>query len=278
MHAVHDEYLARLGRIATGCVRSELSDRAIHRLRRDIKAARAILRLLRPGLGEAEYRRQNRILRDAGRQMTPARDSRAQLDTLDQLLRRIAIDECSKGCASLRAVLQRRHRQACRRLTPARLRRHASRIREVRRRTRAIGQQQLSRADCEQALRAALRRARRAWRAACRVASAAQLHEWRKELKRCISQLRFAIPEPGRRGRRWLATAARLAQALGEDRDLYLLQQTALRLEPDANRLMAGALLLAELEAMRQSLQRKAFKLGDELLHSKPRQVLRSIL
>ena len=52
------------------------ADQAIHDARKRIKKARAGLRLLRAGMSAREYRRENESLRDAGRLLSPVRDSK----------------------------------------------------------------------------------------------------------------------------------------------------------------------------------------------------------
>ena len=49
--------------------------KAVHSARKDIKKARALLRLARPDLDEATYRRENDALRDIARSLTAAREA-----------------------------------------------------------------------------------------------------------------------------------------------------------------------------------------------------------
>ena len=59
--------------------------RRVHAARKALKQARAALRLLRPCLDAAVYRRENLALRDAGRALAPLRDARVLLDAADRL-------------------------------------------------------------------------------------------------------------------------------------------------------------------------------------------------
>ena len=59
---------------------------AIHGARKDIKKARAALRLIRDELGEKAFKRENRALRDAGRLLSASRDAEVKLSTLDALV------------------------------------------------------------------------------------------------------------------------------------------------------------------------------------------------
>jgi CYTH domain-containing protein/CHAD domain-containing protein len=58
---------------------------AIHGARKDLKKARAALRLVREELGE-DFKRENRALRDAGRLLSASRDAEVKLATLDSLV------------------------------------------------------------------------------------------------------------------------------------------------------------------------------------------------
>jgi CYTH domain-containing protein/CHAD domain-containing protein len=59
---------------------------AIHGARKDLKKARAALRLVREELGEKTFKRENRALRDAGRALSASRDAEVKLATLDSLV------------------------------------------------------------------------------------------------------------------------------------------------------------------------------------------------
>jgi CYTH domain-containing protein/CHAD domain-containing protein len=58
---------------------------AIHGARKDLKKARAALRLVRDGLGEKTFKRENHALRDAARTLSASRDAEVKLATLDAL-------------------------------------------------------------------------------------------------------------------------------------------------------------------------------------------------
>jgi CYTH domain-containing protein/CHAD domain-containing protein len=59
---------------------------AIHGARKDLKKARAALRLVREDLGEKAFKRENRELRDAARLLSASRDAEVKLETLDRLV------------------------------------------------------------------------------------------------------------------------------------------------------------------------------------------------
>jgi CYTH domain-containing protein/CHAD domain-containing protein len=59
---------------------------AIHSARKDLKKARAALRLIREELGEKTFKRESHALRDAARLLSASRDAEVKLETLDGLI------------------------------------------------------------------------------------------------------------------------------------------------------------------------------------------------
>jgi CYTH domain-containing protein/CHAD domain-containing protein len=59
---------------------------AIHGARKDLKKARAALRLVREEVGEEIFKRENRALRDAARMLSASRDAEVKLETLAALV------------------------------------------------------------------------------------------------------------------------------------------------------------------------------------------------
>lgn len=59
---------------------------AVHEFRKGIKRIRAVLRLMRPDVGETVFGRENACFRDASRQLSPLRDSAVMIETLDLII------------------------------------------------------------------------------------------------------------------------------------------------------------------------------------------------
>jgi CYTH domain-containing protein/CHAD domain-containing protein len=59
---------------------------SIHGARKDLKKARAALRLIREELGEKTFKRENRALRDTARLLSASRDAEVKLETLEALV------------------------------------------------------------------------------------------------------------------------------------------------------------------------------------------------
>ena len=205
--------------------RRPLSDEDVHSARKSLKKARAMLRLLRPAIGDRAYRRENALLRDTARPLSGVRDAKVLLQTLERLEHRLRAPGSPRPAEEL-------HRILCRERTD--LRRELLRgskpligelkaLREARRRASRwrVGHKGWS------ILGAGLARvygqARRALCLAESNPAAGTLHEWRKQTKYLWHQLQ--VLEPLGASVAGLAQRAHgIADALGEDHDLWVLR------------------------------------------------------
>src|SRR5262245_34387092 len=65
-------------------------DEAVHEARKCCKKLRAILRLVRPAIGERQYRYENIAYRDAARPLTAVRDAKILVESVDKLSKHFA--------------------------------------------------------------------------------------------------------------------------------------------------------------------------------------------
>jgi Uncharacterized conserved protein len=81
----------------------------VHNARKQLKQLRSMLRLMRYGLSNKTYKRQNRVFRDAGRPLSEVRDADVMIETLDKLIEHYADQVQSNSFRKLRrALLERR--------------------------------------------------------------------------------------------------------------------------------------------------------------------------
>ncbi len=250
MVAQLDQTLGRLGK------RSR-SDGAVHDIRKELKRARAALRMLRECIGVVQYRRDNALIRDAARPLTPSRDAKVLLQTLARLQPKKGAD--GRGFAlRLRKLFEERRRLARRQLRPADLLAAARVLRGIRRRAAALPDSRL-RASKSRGLEHAFKKARSAFAVAKREGTDDKLHEWRKQTKYFANQLEMLLPS----GRKLFDTSHRqatlLADCLGEDHDLAILRE-------QIPRRPAGAQpLIRAVKRRRKTLQQRAMRLGHRL-------------
>ena len=94
----------QLGNAAARLEGGSNPETSVHEARKSLKRTRALLRLVRPGLGEADFRKANARLRDIARSLSAARDRdvvRALLKGLEEAKPSIA-----KAAGRLLAALE----------------------------------------------------------------------------------------------------------------------------------------------------------------------------
>jgi CHAD domain-containing protein len=287
-----------------------LRPEAVHEVRKALKRLRALVRLLRGELGEREFERENRVLRDLGRRLAGARDAEVLLDTLRDLVERNPKRLRRGGIARLeRRLLLEREGVRARVLTDAAMRAEVvAALRELRARAAAW---QLRERDGTRAIEPGLRRiygtGRRRYRRAERGKGerTRALHSWRKAVK----DLRYAgealsvkrqpagapadaasrngAPWPparaararsGRRMRRIARRADHLGELLGSEHDLAILGALV-----SAGRAPLGVRLsrrtrkrlLRAIARRRRELRVRALRDGDALYERRPKRLLR---
>src|SRR5581483_10196931 len=81
-------------------------DEAIHDARKRFKKLRAMLRLVRPVVGEEVYRTENTSFRDAARPLTEVRDAKILIETFDDLNHHFGAQLSGTAFEKIRAELK----------------------------------------------------------------------------------------------------------------------------------------------------------------------------
>lgn len=248
--------------------RRPLSDRSVHTVRKDLKRARAMLRLMRAALGDEAYRRNNAALREVARALGEVRDSRVLLDTLQSLPKRSAAAP-DRSRAKLRARLRREHARARGTLhgDGVSVRRSYKSLRSVR---HSLSRGPAGRYDWPVLRRGVCRVYGRARITLGRVRAhrtAEDLHELRKQTKYLWYQLEALAASDGGGTRALAAAAHRLSDLLGDDHNLTVLRGKVLQasLAPSAQKR-----LLARIDARRVRLIRRALVLARRIFRDSP--------
>ncbi len=248
------------------------NDRSVHEARKDLKRARATLRLLRDALGDSTYKRENAAIRDAARPLSAVRDGRVLLDALGSLIEYYGKAAEALPLDGFRRVLRRQHAQLRSSVLkqPGPLRAVRQQLREVSARSQEwrVGKEGWS------VIGGGIKRTYSAGRKAFKQAQASptdlRLHEWRKQTKYFWHQLQILEPLwPGPLGE--LAEQSHiLTDFLGDDHDLAVLHQRALATREVFPTQAAQKALLALIERCRAGLQAKAAALGQRLYDESP--------
>jgi CHAD domain-containing protein len=246
--------------LAAALGRRPLGREAVHEIRRELRRARAGLRLVRDAVGRRAYAEENRTLRDAARPLSAARDADVMLQTIDRLLERDLPPEESLWLRRLRAAARREQGQCRRALRGALVEGVVGGIRQAR---AQVGNWRLPH-DPAQPVAAGLERIYRQGRRHLRDAEERPtdraLHELRKQVKFLAAALRL-LPALGMAPDEAAATRAdTVTRLLGEDHDLVLLR-----------RRFGGASrgLVARVARRRRKLQKKALKEARRLYRRK---------
>jgi CHAD domain-containing protein len=266
--------VAQLDQAVAGLEDPRRTDRSIHEIRKKLKRARAALRLLRDCLGEAVYRRENSLLRDAARPLTPVRDAKVLFETLRH-------HDPKKGTAYPGAFMRRFYRVLGERRRAAKiglrerdLVRVAAGLLELKRRAAALPDARLARTPAGASLKRAYKSARKAFARARRQRTDERLHEWRKQTQYFANEIEIVLGLLPRRFAKSHKRAQKLAEQLGDDHDLALLTEEVFRHAKGAQAPShddAVQEFLGHLAGQRKALQRKAFRLGRRLYSSKAR-------
>ncbi len=259
---------------------ADTSADAVHEARRSLKKARTSLRLLRPALGTAAYRRENAALRDAAHGLDAARDARVLLQALQSLWRDERSLRSSAAVAELARALHGAQVSAQARLQSGQVRgplRHALKRAERRARHWRVGRHGW--AVLGPALRRVYRTGRRCTPSARSVPPDETLHEWRKQVK----YLRYALEmlEPIAPGelRALERRAHNLSDHLGKAHDFALLAEHALAYGVAHSAVQDDGLraLLRIIQERRKRLASSALMEGELLYQDRPRSLQRRL-
>lgn len=214
----------------------------IHGARKQLKRARATLRLLRPAIGDEPYRRENVAARDAARPLSQARDEEVLSQAHHGLVERFG--------SAASGVHIRRNASAP---TPQQLDGIKAALARSISRARAWELEDANWDCIAKGVRSTYRRARRALRRGRKDRATDDLHEWRKQTKYLWHQLQLLTSlAPGPIGE-MADDFHRLADYLGDEHDLAVLRERA------------ATSVKGLIDRRREELQDKAFALGERL-------------
>jgi len=246
---------------------------AVHEARKSLKKTRALVRLVRPALGDRAYRRESETLRDAGRRLSGVRDAEVAVQTLDSLSERYAGQLPASAFARLREALVAERQAARGKALPAGALRQIILVLEGARERAAewpLAGEGWSLVG--PGLRRSYARGRRALRSVEGEPSVENLHEWRKRVKDLWYHervLRTLWPPVMSEQADQLHV---LSELLGDDHDLAVLRR---KLESDPHLYAAVPAdldpLLELIDGRRDQLLARARLLGGRVYAERPK-------
>lgn len=245
---MHDAAVALLNR-AIESLKRDTDEESVHTARKSCKRARAALRLLRAGLGQREYRRDNQRIRNSARPLTAVRDALVLRRTLGRLSKHAQLlqRDLEVDYHRARQDLERRGTRAA----VARLQSTRERLRKLPRVASEVASAIAGAKEVYKAGRKALHKARSRDDQA--------LHECRKQAKYLLNQLELLKTVFNVSFRTLHRRAAHVAEALGDDHDLSMLS-SRLRQRGAGDRE-----LRKRIRKRRRKLQARAFREGKRL-------------
>ncbi len=272
---VRDELLRHLETAVKALRAGDPSDKQIHRARKELKRARANLRLLRDTVGKAAYIRENAALRDAARPLSGVRDAAILRETADKLISALPRGACRRFLLKVRRALEQARLQAraeLRALNAARdsavcLTAAAARMRKWR-------LDQSDTASVCSGLQRVYRRGREALAIACADPTNENFHEWRKQVKYLGQAMEAWNGNSTNGAKRLVKRADKLADYLGDDHDLVVFEERLEKL--DSPHLIRPA-ITRDIAGRRSDLREKALRKGRRLFQVKPRSFVHGI-
>ena len=252
--------------------------KAVHQARKRFKKIRAVIRLLRPRLGEI-YRTENVCFRDAGRKLAIARDAEVLLATLDALREYSsdsgdveAFERVREALASAAGEMNANH-ELERRVDEVLASLEAARTRLQ---SWPVGRL-CGFTVVEAGYRKTFKRGRRAMTAAYESGGPEAFHNWRKRVKYHWYQsriLRNVWPD--------VMTAhckavKRLGELLGREHDLTLLADHIQQSRPEGSDAEAFDKVCSHLHRWQQDLRRQAYPLGLRVFAEKPKRLCQRV-
>jgi CHAD domain-containing protein len=220
----------RLGRDrmehALGCLKECDRAGAIHCARKDIKKARAVLRLVRTEIRKRCRRRITIMLKEAARHLAAPRDAYVKAMTLKDLARHFKGQLAIGGLRHVRAELRRDSDEEMRRFAKKKSARRVARI--LRGVAKESGRLKVS-AKGWKALAPGVKRAfaegQQAYRTARKAPEPDNFHRWRKGAKDLWYQVRLLQPLWPEEMDSTAHELEQIGECLGGDHDLAVLQQ-----------------------------------------------------
>ena len=248
--------------------RTNNSDIEVHDMRTEIQRARAMLRLLRPCLGNRAYHKENLALRDIARMLTPVRDAKMLVQSFSEYGR----DDDKGTVREFRRMVVRKLTSEWRACQRQRRPSAVAALRKVRDRLECFSAAHWNRKSVGTGVTCAYKRGRNDFRRVLKNPTDGNLHEWRKQVKYFVYQLEALTSErgyfAGEHGR-----SSQLAECLGEDHDLAVLQQKVVQLVKSLTpACLVGAreVWSHRLSRRRAYLQKRALRLAEQIYAQKP--------
>jgi CHAD domain-containing protein len=272
---VRDDLVRHVERALRALRVRHLTDAQIHTARKQLKRARANLRVLRDAIGKTVYARENAALRDAARPLSGVRDAKVLVETADMLIDAARTGPRRTLLLKARKALEKARHEArgeLKVMNGAKDSAAALSAASMRMRRWRLGQPDAT--ELRKGLKRVYRRGREAFESARQDPTPQNLHEWRKQVKYLEQAMQTWKPNGAKRVGKLAKRADRLGATLGIDHDLVVFEERLENLDAPAR---ARPDITRNIARRRRTLRRKALNQGRRLFESKPRAFVRDV-
>ncbi len=248
--------------------------RAVHNARKQFKKLRALLRLIREGLGDKTYDREDDSLRKLGKPLSSVRDADVMIETLDGLLSHFK-DQVGKGAfKTLRNKLVLRRRDLRKQILERQkaMSKVSASARKVQKRIEDWPSLPDRFGVFNRGIRDTYEQGWRDMREVLHGATDENLHEWRKSVKYLRHQLEILEALCPSLIGEMVEQAHLLTDALGRDHDLVVLEELTRDKLVESRKDGETELLTALISQRRTELRSEALALGQRFYAETPKQ------
>lgn len=239
----------------------------VHETRKHVKKLRAVCRLFRSELGKDWWKREHEVLGDIGRVLSPARDAEVKVQLLSDLLERHPSPKMTKVVHHWEVQCTHAVHEL---LEPSRMSQVLTTLEASHSRFDLFPLSASGWALLQKGLRKSYKRACEGMELTHgKSIDEAKWHTWRKRCKVLQYQLTL-LEHLGKPVAKYLETLDGLTEALGREHDFQVLAATLENGNGTMPHPPDRAKLLKRIQLQRSRLQKKAHRLGEELLAKKP--------
>ncbi len=245
----------------------------IHHVRTAIKRLRALLRLIRPVVGEQFFNRENARLRKAGRRLAVARDAEVAGETLKTLS--VAGEPEKKAVAAALAGLESKTQPGID--IGEALREVKADLEQTKRNLQRL---QLVKGEwevVEAGLQDVYRQSRKRMNTALQDGGDEAFHKWRIRVKNLFYELELLEPVWPKRMDKMTSRLAKLQDKIGLDHDIAVLKALLRKTPETFGGTEAVGRIIRRLDGESRKLRHAAEPLGEKIFAKKPRRFVRKL-
>ena len=252
-------------------------DAHIHEARKATKRLRALVRLVRCGLGDEVYALENQCYRDAGQRLSGLRDATVLVETLDRLVEFLGNDVPKSRFARVRTWLMERRDRAYVDSSNQVVQEVIAELVQARERLENWNLQREGWGGIRVGVQRIYARGRRDFAAAYALPSDEAFHDWRKQVKYLWYHTQILEPIWPPVMQALIEELDQLGELLGQDHDLAVLRTTVLAEFPRAGATATLMALEKRIDERRSRMQAQARLLGERIYLERPRDFTRRL-